>query len=93
MSIYATNFITDEETGEKKLVKHLNKIRIDRGGWNRYSHAKGWNKSGKKARMEKCSFRIGALKSRSPKFKGFKRLWNGLSELQTKFDSKEYLGS
>lgn len=42
MSIYATNFIIDEETGEAKLVKHLNKARIDRctcsippGGWNK----------------------------------------------------------
>lgn len=51
MSIYATNFIIDEETGEAKLVKHLNKARIDRSTWMRES--KGWNKSGKKARLNK----------------------------------------
>ena len=49
MSIYANNYIIDEITGEKKLVKHLNKSRIDRGKWN--STPGGWNKSGKKARI------------------------------------------
>ena len=53
MSIYATNWIVDELTGEAKLVKHLNKARIDRGGWNTSSG--GWNKSGKKARLRKSS--------------------------------------
>jgi hypothetical protein len=53
MSIYATNYIVDELTGEAKLVKHLNKKRIDRGGWN--STPGGWNKSGKKARQRKTS--------------------------------------
>lgn len=48
MSIYADNYIVDELTGEKKLVKHLNKARIDRGKWN--STPGGWNKSGKKKR-------------------------------------------
>ena len=53
MSIYATNFIVDEETGEVKLIKHLNKIRVDRGSWN--STSGGWNKSGRKARIRKQS--------------------------------------
>lgn len=53
MSIYATNFVIDEETGFPKLIKHLNQHRIDRGGWN--STPGGWNKSGKKGRMEKES--------------------------------------
>lgn len=47
MSIYATNFIVDEETGEAKLIKRLNKTKI-----NRFTLRKqpgGWNKSGKKA--------------------------------------------
>ena len=48
MSIYANNYIIDEITGEKKLVKHLNKSRVDRG----YKSSHGWNKSGKKARDE-----------------------------------------
>ena len=51
MSIYATNFIVDEETGEVKLIKHLNKIRVDRG----WGNSIGWNKSGKKARLRKRS--------------------------------------
>ena len=53
MSIYATNWIIDELTGEPKLVKHLNKLRIDRGTWNKTSG--GWNKSGKKSRLRKSS--------------------------------------
>ena len=51
MSIYARNYIIDEETGKRKLVKHLNKERIDRG-----KHMKSpgkWNKTGKKARIKK----------------------------------------
>lgn len=53
MSIFATNFTIDENTGEVKLIKRLNKIRIDRGGWN--STPGGWNKSGRKARLRKTS--------------------------------------
>jgi hypothetical protein len=53
MSIYASNYIVDELTGEAKLVKHLNKSRIDRGAYN--STPGGWNKSGKKARQRKRS--------------------------------------
>ena len=49
MSIYATNYIVDETTGETKLVKHLNKARIDRG----LSYSSGWNKSGIKGRRRK----------------------------------------
>lgn len=51
MSIFATNFTVDENTGEVSLVKHLNKIRVDRGGWN--NTPGGWNKSGNKARQKK----------------------------------------
>lgn len=53
MSIFATNFTTDENTGEVRLIKHLNKCRVDRGTWN--STPGGWNKSGKKARLRKSS--------------------------------------
>jgi len=49
MSIYATNYTVDETTGEVSLIKHLNKVRVDRGR----SSSKGWNKSGKKARHKK----------------------------------------
>jgi hypothetical protein len=49
MSIYADNYIVDEVTGEVKLVKHLNKFRMDRG---RKSSSK-WNKSGKDTRRRK----------------------------------------
>jgi len=50
MSIYAKNFIIDEETGEPKIVKHLNKRRVDRKcGMS----SGGWNKNGKKARLKK----------------------------------------
>lgn len=47
MSIYAKNFIIDE-TGEAKLVKHLNQIRVDRC----YAGTPPgkWNKTGKKKR-------------------------------------------
>jgi hypothetical protein len=51
MSNYANNFIMNEETGLPKLIKHLNQDRIDRGGWN--STPGGWNKSGKRGRMNK----------------------------------------
>lgn len=43
MSIYAQNYTIDEVTGEVKLVKHLNKIRVDRG----CKSSSKWNKSGK----------------------------------------------
>lgn len=49
MSIYARNYTVDETTGEVSLIKHLNKVRVDRGVTN----SKGWNKSGKKARYKK----------------------------------------
>jgi hypothetical protein len=52
MSKYAKNFIIDEETGEKKLVKHLNKARIDRKTLNKQPG--GWNKTGKKAVLKKA---------------------------------------
>ena len=51
MSIFATNFIIDEETGEKKLVKHLNKMRMDHVSVKKQPG--GWNKSGKAARIKK----------------------------------------
>ena len=48
MSIYAQNFVIDIETGEAKLIKHLNKKRIDRC----YAGTPPgkWNKTGKKKR-------------------------------------------
>ena len=49
MSIFATNWIVDEETGEVKLVKHLNKLRMDH--YTPY-RVRGWNKSGAKARIK-----------------------------------------
>lgn len=51
MSIYATNFLVDEETGEVKLVKHLNKIKVNRS--TLASSPGGWNKSGRKSRANK----------------------------------------
>lgn len=51
MSIYAKNLIIDEVTGEVKLVKHLNQIRVDR--WSAFGRVGGWNKTGKKARIKK----------------------------------------
>lgn len=50
MSIYAKNYVVNELTGEAKLVKHLNKIKV-----NRHSIIKSgkWNKTGKKARVLK----------------------------------------
>ncbi len=91
MSIYATNFIVDENTGEEKLVKHLNKKRIDRGGWNQYSHAKGWNKSGKKARMKKTSFPFGCLKTKGKRYKEGGRGCSGNVDLTIRFDMKKEL--
>lgn len=51
MSIFATNYIVDDE-GNPILMKHLNKARIDRSAGQRPG---GWNKSGKKARIQKSS--------------------------------------
>lgn len=51
MSIYATNFIMDEETGNPKLVKHLNKTRVDRGCAS--IPPGGWNKKGSKQKEKK----------------------------------------
>lgn len=49
MSIYATNFTVNGETGEVKLIKHLNKIRVDRITISKGGSGK-WNKSGIRAR-------------------------------------------
>jgi hypothetical protein len=87
MSIYATNYVIDEETGEAKLIKHLNQKRIDRFSF--FTPGK-WNKTGKKSRINKGKG-IGSMLSHSPKFKGNKRLWKDLSKLQTKFDAKKAL--
>ena len=51
MSKYATNVTVDENTGEKKLIKRLNKKRIDRSTLSKPPG--GWNKSGSKARENK----------------------------------------
>ncbi len=51
MSIYATKYIIDEDTGESVLVKHLNKIRVDRITLR--PRVGGWNKSGRASRVNK----------------------------------------
>lgn len=49
MSIYATNYIVEEETGEQILLKHLNKERVDRKtARGSGSNKKRWNKGKKK---------------------------------------------
>ena len=53
MSIYATNWIICKITGKPKLIKHLNKIRMDRN--STFKKSKGWNKTGVKARRIKIS--------------------------------------
>ena len=88
MSIYAKNFIVDETTGDAKLVKHLNKKRVDRNKGSDNSHAKGWNKSGKKARLKIAHSRVvGALRTKSKRF-GL-RGWKNVETLQQKFDMKK----
>jgi len=54
MSIYIDKYTVDELTGEVKVIKRLNKANSDayRGSWNCHKRAKGWNKSGKLARMK-----------------------------------------
>ena len=63
MSIYADKYVIDENTGEAKLVKHLNQDRVDRktakekvGKWNKNGHAKHvkrrWSKGLKKKKFE-----------------------------------------
>jgi len=63
MSIFADNYTVDENTGEAKLVKHLNKFRIDRktckqkvGHWNKNGHAKivnrYWSNGDKKKKFK-----------------------------------------
>jgi hypothetical protein len=51
MSIYATNYVVDELTGDKKLIKHLNKsgnkARLKGGNENFYS-----SKSQRKVRLK-----------------------------------------
>lgn len=80
MSIYATNFIVDEETGESKLIKHLNQSRIDRC----YAGTPPgkWNRQGKKARLKKKNHPMASLRVKSHRYK-FSRGWN--SELYVKF--------
>ena len=58
MSIYAKNYVVDEETGEVKLIKHLNQRRIDRN--YTWGASGGWNKNGRKARKKRLykSFQI-----------------------------------
>lgn len=51
MSIYATNYVVDLETGEPHLIKHLNKRKAIK--YNLGTRIRGWNKSGKKARKKK----------------------------------------
>ena len=88
MSIYSKNFIFDKTTGDVKLVKHLNKIKVDRNKGSDNSHAKGWNKSGKKARLKIAHSRIvGSLRTKSKRF-GL-RGWKNVKTLQKKFDMKK----
>jgi hypothetical protein len=49
-SIFATDFVVDEVTGEVKLIKHLNKDRVDRSTCR--SRTGKWNKTGNRARMK-----------------------------------------
>ena len=49
-SIFATEFVVDEVTGEVKLIKHLNKDRVDRCTLR--SRTRKWNKTGNRARMK-----------------------------------------
>jgi hypothetical protein len=51
MSIYADRYVVDENTGETKLVKHLNKERVHR--WTAKQRVGHWNKSGRNARIKK----------------------------------------
>ena len=51
MSIYAKKFIIDEETGEKKLIKRLNKTKVNRSTAS--IPPGGWNKSGSKQKEKK----------------------------------------
>ena len=50
MSIYATTYSIDENTGEVTLVKHLNKLRVDRC---LFKSPGKHGKNGKKARLSK----------------------------------------
>jgi hypothetical protein len=80
MSKYATNFVIDELTGEKRLIKHLNKIKINRVTVKATSGS--WNKTGKAARIKK-RWGIGSLRSIGKNFK-LGRGWN--EELLKKFN-------
>lgn len=51
MSKYAQNVTLDENTGEVKIIKHLNQKRIDRKTLRKPPG--GWNKTGSKARENK----------------------------------------
>lgn len=72
MSIYATNFIINEN-GDPILIKHLNKKRVDRYNW---TNPGGWNKSGKKARINKESNIVNIKKRRYWKLKCKEMIWN-----------------
>lgn len=51
MSKYVNKIIIDEETGKPKIVKHLNKIKINRKTLKKAPG--GGNKSGANARIKK----------------------------------------
>ena len=49
-SIFATDFIIDEVTGEVSLIKHLNQDRFDHCTCK--SRTRKWNKTGNKSRVK-----------------------------------------
>lgn len=59
MSIYATNYIIDEN-GKPVLLKRLNKERVDRKTLRRPPGK--WNKSGNRARISKRSNKFTKIK-------------------------------
>jgi len=65
MSIFATKYIIDDN-GNPILLKHLNKIRINRNGT--FYHPGKWNKTGKKARIKKRTHKKDAFGTDLPKW-------------------------
>lgn len=80
MSIYATNFVVDE-MGNPLLIKHLNKKRVDRYS---FTAPGGWNKTGKKARINKI-YTMASLRVKGKRYH-YGRGWN--KELYKKFEWK-----
>ena len=71
-----------------RFIHRVHKKRVDRNKGSDNSHAKGWNKSGKKARLKIAHSRVvGALRTKSKRF-GL-RGWKNVETLQQKFDMKK----